>query len=406
MKKKSILSGALCLSMLCCSAYAINTYVDVSVENDDAYYEIREDAAILSDSRLASVTAVTSETPSAETAAESAVEITSDAETITLAEVIADEGAVEMPVAVTPYWTGERATISALPVDGLMEFQTEIGSTLSVKISDKTICIDNQQAIPVNISDLKPGDEVYLYLSPPTDSAPTAAVVVTNLGDDSIAHLHMAELITAASDLTSVLCDHGGIIVTATAETEFIPYATRQIVTAQDLRVNAPFLAWYDVVAESYPGQATATRIVILPSDTADETPTVVNSETPATMDEVKAVKVGDTQIVAKQVEGRIHVPARAVSEALGLTVDWYKEYGIAYVSIYGEPGSVAMAIGEDKYTFLPSTLDMESASKGLGTVPYYAPYQDSEATTWIDAEAFEMMGFRLTSESGILSIT
>ena len=48
----------------------------------------------------------------------------------------------------------------------------------------------------------------------------------------------------------------------------------------------------------------------------------------------------------------------------------------------------------------------MESASKGLGTVPYYAPYQDSEATTWIDAEAFEMMGFRLTSESGILSIT
>jgi len=64
------------------------------------------------------------------------------------------------------------------------------------------------------------------------------------------------------------------------------------------------------------------------------------------------------------------------------------------------------MAIGEDKYNFLPSTLDMESASKGLGTVPYYAPYQDSEATTWIDAEAFEMMGFRLTSESGILSIT
>ena len=128
MKKKSILSGALCLSMLCCSAYAINTYVDVSVENDDAYYEIREDAAIFTNSRLASVAAVTSETPSAETAAESAIEITSNAETITLAEVIADEGSVEVPVAVTPYWTGERATISALPVDGLMEFQTEIGN--------------------------------------------------------------------------------------------------------------------------------------------------------------------------------------------------------------------------------------------------------------------------------------
>ena len=58
--------------------------------------------------------------------------------------------------------------------------------------------------------------------------------------------------------------------VRTTEETEFQPYMTKMLVRAENLRIGQPFLAWYDIVMESFPAQANATRI-LLPAMNAEE---------------------------------------------------------------------------------------------------------------------------------------
>lgn len=305
-----------------------------------------------------------------------------------------------MPEEATPYSIGIKATVTEImKIDGgvSIEVKPEDGEPIVLILSDETILLDNQQASPVSVDDIKVGDTIYAYhdimmtMSIPAQTP--ALAILTNLGEGAIATLHMPEQAVRNDGTVSVLCDNGSIWVKTTADTIFQPYLTRQIVRAEDIRIGQPFLAWYDIVAESYPAQATANRVMILPADLEER-------ELSFTVD-------GDMAIGAKMVDGVPVVPARTTAEALGLKVGYRKDGKNAYITISNDSGELSMMLGEDAYRYTTTVPGAVGATAPLsyGVMPFTAPYFGT-TSTWMSAEAFQLLGYNVTLQHGELEIT
>lgn len=309
-----------------------------------------------------------------------------------LADPVSASAAIEMPAEATPYSIGVKAVIEEiLNEDGQLSLavKPEDGESLILHLSEETVIVDNQQAIPVNAADLKAGDVIYAYHSPMmTMSLPgqtPALAILTNLGDGAVAKLHVAESVSGAGDAVSALCDHGSILVSTSEDTVMTPYMTRQIVTAADIRAGVSFLAWYDAVAESYPAQAHADRVMLLPAGFETR--------------ELMLVIDGDMAIDAKLENGVVMVPARLTAEALGMKVGYRKEANRGIVSLQDGKGVLETALGETEYRYL--------ADGAKDAEPFYgeAPYLEN-GSTWISAEAFEALGYTVTLTDNTVTLT
>lgn len=362
MNKRIMLAGSACVLLLGTAAFAANTQPEAV------------------------------ETPAAPTVSAPAAD--------TSAAVDIDAPAT-MPEEAIPYSIGIKAVVTEVLRDGdrvSLEVKPEDGEPIVLNLSEETILLDNTQAIPVSVEDIKAGDTIYAYHSMMmTMSIPgqtPALVVLTNLGDGAIASFHMPEQVLETDGKVTALCDNGSIWVSASDETVVTPYRTRQMVTAADIRMGQPFLAWYDVVMESYPAQAVANRIMILPAGFEEQ--------------ELSLVLDGDMVIDAKMVDGEAVVPARLTAEALGLTVGYRKEDGKGIVTVSNNEAELSVPIGEDAYTMRPKTPNTGAlpAPIAYGIAPYTAPYFDDESVTWISAEAFGLLGYDVSIQHNMLNIT
>ena len=364
MNKKIVITGIVCALLLMSAAYAADTSVPAA--------ELAP-AASVSD---------TAEAPAADTAA-------------------ADAPAAA-PVEEIPYSIGVKATVTGVNTteDGYtsIEVKKEDGETIVLNLSDETIIVDNQAGTAVGLDSIKEGDTIYAYHSMMmTMSIPgqtPALAILTNLGETVPAKLHMPEQVRYLDNKVTALCDNGSIVLSTSDETVFTPYRTRQIVAAQDIRLGHAFLAWYDVVMESYPAQVTATRVMILPEQ--------------AEPDAVSLTLDGDMVIDAQWKDGTIVVPVRTTAEALGLTVGYRKEGDTAFVTIGNDIGEIRMTMGEDAYSYSTTKPGMVGATAALpyGAAPYLAPYMDGTTqVTWMSAEAFELLGYDVTLTHNQLSI-
>lgn len=303
---------------------------------------------------------------------------------------------LDAPEQAVPYSIGVRAVVTDIMNDnGQISFEVkpEDGEPIILHLSDATILVDNQSAAPVGVEDIRVGDTVYAYhdimMTMSIPGQTPALAILTNLGDSVPAALHMPEQVRRNGATASVLCDNGSIWVRTAEETVFTPYRTRQIVTASDIRMGQPFLAWYDVVMESYPAQAVADRVMILPADPEEH--------------ELNLVIDGDMVISAKLSDGAVIVPARLTAETLGLTVGYRKENGTAFITIADGSGEISMTLGEDAYSYHAKAGD--STVMSFGAAPYTAPYMDGGDVTWMSAEAFELLGYKVTLTHGSLGI-
>ena len=403
MQKKTILSGVLCFCMLCPSAFALNTSAESpSIPVENSSYTIQNNAASPASKSLSDVVPV-SVPLSSESKEKTAV-----SERTATNSTAAIDAPTAAPAENTSYCVGTRATVTALETEdrpGTLEVKTGSGETLVLQILDGTAFVDNQSGVAVPVTDIKVGAEIYAYTSPIRNgNTVTTLAVLTNLGDNTIAQLHKIDSSSVANDLADALCDNGSIIIRTSEATAFSPYLTKQFVSAQEMQPGVSFLAWYDVVAESYPAQATATRIVILPEDTTEPESTAAASDTTPVSDGVAVVKVGEKIFTAEKNGEAYQVPARAIGEALGLTVDWYKDNGYNFVSLYNDSGVMSMTIDKNEYVYWPSVLDA-AVAKPLEITPHFALYQDAESATWVDINMFEMMGFHITNADGVLTI-
>ncbi len=356
MNQKTIIAGILCTSLLATAAYAAGPAV-----------QMQPIAAAVSDS--------------AETSA-----------------------AVDAPAAVpeqkVPYSIGVRAVVTDILKDNgrlSLEVKPEEGEPIILILSEETILVDQQKAVPVGAEEIKVGDTIYAYhdliMTMSIPGQTPALAILTNLDDDSApAVLHMPEKIQRSEDGVRVLCDNGSMWINMVEDTVFTPYRTRQVVGSDDIRIGQPFLAWYDFVFTMDPGLANAERVMILPA----------SQETKA----ASLVMDGDMVIDAKMEDGTVTVPARLTAEALGLTVGYRRENGVGVVTISNGKGEISMVLGEDAYGYSAAASGMPAAGpKSYGKAPYAAPYMDGSDVTWMSAEAFELLGYEVTLSHGEITI-
>lgn len=291
--------------------------------------------------------------------------------------------AAEEPLTPLPYSVGLLGkVIEVNPGQIVVEYSESADgesktSTWVLNIGEDTACVDNATGQAADIGEIKAGDTIYAYRSPiATFSLPPqspALAILVNIGDSVPAHLHFIESVTQRADGSiRFLSDNGSIYVTVDADTQLLPYRTKNIVTIDQLQPGSVVLAWYDVVLTSYPGQTGASRIVLLrnPEDASGLPLNVAGA--------------GKTlPVTGKMEDGLLLAPLRAVAEALGFDVLW--EQSTHSVLLGRDDISATLTIGKDSF---------QLKRNGVTTTHSLprAPYVVAPGITWAPAELFNTL--------------
>lgn len=315
--------------------------------------------------------------------------------------------------------TGSMATVSKINMDG------ETVSSILVKTTDEqeiqlnlgadTLIVNNETGAAAALSDIEEGDKIYAYYSKAmTRSLPPQSaceLILVGVGENTPASLHeVGTVSTNEEGMTEVLTADGSMIIRMDDKTTYAPYKTKNIVTKADLTEGTRFLAWYDIVAMSYPGQAYTQKVVILPAAATEETATETQAtreteQTAAETTELTIVAGGKTlEVKGEMKDGVAVVPVRAAAEALGCTVSYEQKDGKEYVTIKNDTHSMTLEIGTDNYV---STTKIEDAVGMTAPAQYgVAPYI-VDGTTYAAADLFKaLVGFDVVTETGMVTIT
>lgn len=315
--------------------------------------------------------------------------------------------------------TGSMATVSKINMDG------ETVSSILVKTADEqeiqlnlgadTLIVNNETGAAAALSDIKEGDKIYAYYSKAmTRSLPPQSaceLILVGVGENTPASLHeVGTVSTNEEGMTEVLTADGSMIIRMDDKTTYAPYKTKNIVTKADLTEGTRFLAWYDIVAMSYPGQAYTQKVVILPAAATEETAaetqaTRETEQTAAETTELTIVAGGKTlEVKGEMKDGVAVVPVRAAAEALGCTVSYEQKDGKEYVTVENDTRSMTLEIGTDNYV---STTKIEDAVGMTAPAQYgVAPYI-VDGTTYAAADLFKaLVGFDVVTEAGMVTIT
>lgn len=278
------------------------------------------------------------------------------------------------------YTIGEQATVIEMQ-KGSGEYtdmlvKTDDHDELMLHFSENTLLMDTQTGYLANETDLHKGDKVYVYYGAAiTRSLPpqtTAEAVLVNLDENhSPAHLLTAEEVVRNQDgSVTIMAEAGSMYVTIPAETDIRPLATKNIVSLNDIHMGTQLFAWYDFMALSMPGQATATKVVLPPQQ--DRAFSMIHE--------------GDMVIGEGRVENGIAmVPLRAAAEAKGFTVTWNgKEQSVTLSN--GEI-QTKVTLGEDLYYYSSVKAVGMSKPSPLGAASY-----EKDGTTWAPAQLITLL--------------
>lgn len=249
---------------------------------------------------------------------------------------------------------------------------------------DDTLLMDTQTGNPVLESEISTGDQAYVYYDDAVmESEPPQAgvqAILTNLDEKHVpAHLLTVESIERKSDgSVRILADNGGVYVTLPSDMNIQPFGTRNIVSLDDIRLGTRLFAWYDIVAMSMPGQATAYRAVL-----------------PLQTDCTFPISVGNDNIEGRILNGAAFVPIRAVGEALGYAVSWNQEK--KSVSLVKDNVQLHIAVDSDEYTKKNSD---KSATERLESAMF-----NENGRCWVPTALFSALGESVQFNNGVLSI-
>lgn len=314
--------------------------------------------------------------------------------------------------------TGSMATVSKINLDGETVSSILVKTTdeqeIQLNLSADTLIVNNETGAAAALSDIKEGDKIYAYYSKAmTRSLPPQSaceLILVGVGENTPASLHeVGTVSTNEEGMTEVLTADGSMIIRMDDKTTYAPYKTKNIVTKADLTEGTRFLAWYDMVAMSYPGQTYTQKVVILPAaaeETATETQATRETEqTAAETTELTIVAGGKTlEVKGEMKDGVAVVPVRAAAEALGCTVSYEQKDGKEYVTVENDTRSMTLEIGTDNYV---STTKIEDAVGMTAPAQYgVAPYI-VDGTTYAAADLFKaLVGFDVVTEAGTVTIT
>lgn len=284
---------------------------------------------------------------------------------------------VQQKLQVTEMQLTDSGYITGAPLDS--DGNVEEAQAVRLNLSDDTVYLDTQTGAAADPADIKTGDTIYAYYSAAmTRSIPPQAAcyaVLVNLDDQSApAHFLTAGEITDNPDgSVKVLTQDGSMLVTVGKDAPIAKYADPASVTNADIKTGTRFFAWYDFYATSYPGQAGAVKVVLLPG-TADAfqygEPYPYRLSMPAVITEVRvATYEGDILLV----------PSVTVQTDEGKTMT--VNLGETTWFVDGKTGSVSRwtDVNEQKKVL----------QKGAGCTVYYNQTESGSEPAQVTAEAF-----------------
>ncbi len=172
----------------------------------------------------------------------------------------------------TPLPTGMGKIIEKTANQITFETGDERFPELTLNISPETAAIDNTTGLPLNLDSLKQGDTIFAYFSeamtrsiPPQSSA-TAIIGNIQKNTAPAKYITVGDIIESTNSGITVISADNQYQITIPADLTLMPYKTKQIVTLQDIKVGTPLFAWFEFMTLSIPAQATATKVVVLPT--------------------------------------------------------------------------------------------------------------------------------------------
>lgn len=168
-----------------------------------------------------------------------------------------------------------------MPVKGVMTVE-EVGEDYimadgtMLKISESTVIIDSETALPVGIDGIAVGEAILCeYSQMMTRSIPpqtNAFLIVKNADKGGIVNTITADAVETDENGNILVTDNtNDIVVTVTADAAITPYMTRNIVMLSDISVGDKMLMWYDMVTMSIPAYASTNKVVMLDNAVAEE---------------------------------------------------------------------------------------------------------------------------------------
>lgn len=166
------------------------------------------------------------------------------------------------------------------------------------------------------------------------------------------------------------------------------PFATRNIVTASDIKENSRILVFADVMTMSIPAMVPANRIVLLPEEFE------ILEKAPIEKVTVNGKELATDVASFIEKDSVILLPVRAIAEIVGHTVQW--DDNLKAVTVGSVPMGVTFNIGLNSYTkarMMPQTLSA-------------APIAEN-GRTYVPVDFFtEILGATVVNENGTLAIT
>lgn len=141
------------------------------------------------------------------------------------------------------------------------------GQEIRLNIFADSILMSNEDTKRLSLDDVAVGDRVYVYYDQAmTRSIPPQSrmyLLLADVDESTPANFWTAEAVdTNANGELVITTDNGGLLVRVPKDA--------WVENESQIKVGDRFLAWYDIVALSYPGQATANKAMLLPTAEAE----------------------------------------------------------------------------------------------------------------------------------------
>lgn len=282
-----------------------------------------------------------------------------------------------------------------------------------MNLSSDTVWVDAGKRTASDPSDLEAGEAVYVFHSPvSTRSLPpqsAAYAVVRNIPQDMGCPMyHEVEAVTEGDGRLTITTDNGGLLLHVDKDIQCVDYATGKAVGFDQMKEGGRAMAWYNVVMESYPGQAVPSCLMLLPQ-AAEQGQAGEPAEAAELADgaALSIVLEGDMVLPVKgsYENGAAMVPVAAAAQALGYEVTYTpgRDGGPALVTVESETFRVSLTIGQEQ---IVGSTKIEGAVGMTAPMKYgAAPRIEAPGTTWAPAQLFEMLGRTVTLEGDTVSI-
>lgn len=174
----------------------------------------------------------------------------------------------------TMRYTSSVGTVKEISTEGTAKtilVETVLGEKVFYVNDDPATDVPNTylldgSGLPTTLEALQGKAVVVAHSTAATFSLPSKsnAFAVMEIGD-VVPNYAVIEAVQQNDDgSVKLTTDNGGMWVTVTADAEVTPYLTKNRVTLADLQPGAQVVLYYDMVLESYPGQAGTDKVILL----------------------------------------------------------------------------------------------------------------------------------------------